>query len=57
MDYFSVPQTQRRKIALHDLLHSIGCNFQERFIKDLWNSLWTTRNACGQSRISSTPYP
>jgi len=22
-----------------------GTNFQERFIKDLWNSLWTPRNS------------
>ena len=26
-------------------LCSKSCNFQEGFIKDLWNSLWTTRNS------------
>jgi len=26
------------------LLYSKGYNFQEHFIKDLWNSRWTTRN-------------
>jgi len=25
------------------LLYSKGYNFQERFIKDLWHSLWTTK--------------
>jgi len=31
--------------TLHDLLYSKGYNCQERFIKDLWNPLWTTRNS------------
>jgi len=26
-------------------LHSKSYNFQERFIKGLWSSLWTTRNS------------
>jgi len=27
-------------VVLHNLFYSKGYNFQERFIKDLWNSLW-----------------
>jgi len=29
----------------HNSLYSKGYIFQERLIKDLWNSLWTTRNS------------
>jgi len=32
-------------VVLHNLLYSKGYTFHERFIKDLFNSLWTTRNS------------
>jgi len=31
-----------QKIALHNLVYSKINKFQEDFIKDLWNSLWST---------------
>jgi len=31
-------------MVLDNLLYSKGYNSQERFIKGLWNPLWTTRN-------------
>jgi len=34
-------------MVLHNLLYSKGYNFQERFIKSLWNFLWTTRPTGG----------
>jgi len=33
------------KMTVHDLLYSKGYNFPKHFIKDLWSSLWTTRNS------------
>ena len=51
MDHFSMltPHEQlvkhkNLKLVLHNLLYIQGCNFQERFIKNSWNSLWTTRD-------------
>jgi len=29
---------------LHELFYSKVCNFQEGFVRDLWNYLWTIRN-------------
>jgi len=39
------PHEQLVSLVLHNLLYSKGYNFQECFIKDLWNFLWTTRNS------------
>jgi len=32
-------------MVLHNLLYSKGYNFQELFIKDLWNPRWTSRKS------------
>jgi len=41
MDHFAT-------LTLHEQLVEIVLhNVSERCIKDLWNSLWTTRNSCG----------
>jgi len=31
------------QVFLHNLLNGKGYNFQEHFIKVLWNSLWTSK--------------
>jgi len=33
------------KMVLHNILYSKGYKFQQRFTKDLWNPLRTTRNS------------
>jgi len=33
------------EMVLHNLLYTRGYNFQERFVKGLWKSLWTTSNS------------
>jgi len=45
MDHFAMlkPHEQLVKklhmVVLHDLLYAKGCNFQECFVRGLWNSL------------------
>jgi len=39
------PMDHFKKIVLHISLFSEDCNSQERFIKGLWNFLWSIRNS------------
>jgi len=52
MDHFAMLTPHERPVetvshigGITYLLCSKGYTFQEYFIKDLWNSLWTTRNS------------